>query len=219
MDILYSIITGVISGLIVAVSFWFIQLQVEKNRIRHEVSRDLSLFLGRLSDSFSQPNTYNIHSAVNMLASVASVINQIIASSPIDYWQSHIIDKNYRAIMNEIISFRNQYKTTKIAAQNLDIVLWQKIRLKNASENLISANDEADHAFFLGKVDGMSTEEIMPFLESGGPGRLEPSYEYLKRDKEIATCANKYKSEREKLKAAISNLENQLLLFQESVAS
>lgn len=204
---LSSILTGFIVGLVV----WWVQLRAEQRRTRNDAARELALFREKLRNAVEEPDILNFQTATDSIPPAARAIHSVVSNHPVDYWYSVL--KRHRAFLDEVKRFQHAHTAFGKAAQRLDVALRQVIRLHNAARGAIAVNDPYDHAYFLGRLHGMSDEEILPWIDLPSKthsSRFESSFSAAMADEEVASRVDEYQRRREELVSHIEKLETLL---------
>jgi hypothetical protein len=132
----------------------------------------------------------------------------VVSDHPVDYW--YLLLKRHRAFLDEVKRFQHAHAAFGEAAQKLDVALRRVIRFHNAAGGTIVFNDPYDHAYFLGRLHGMSSEEIMPWIDHWNVVRFESSFKAAVTDEEVTSRADEYQRRREELVSCIEKLETLL---------
>jgi hypothetical protein len=82
----YSVITGLVVGLII----WGVQLIADQRRMEATLERELSLFRERLRSILSQPDPLFIHADATGTEPVAQRVADLSAEHPIDLWEENL---------------------------------------------------------------------------------------------------------------------------------
>ena len=208
-----------LAGLILAVLTYFAGVQRTKRRLKakgihtkQEVIRDFGLFKTKLEDEIDRPSLLHIGTAARSFP-VALAIKTLISNHPIDYWYHILDDEEFKSLLDRILDFRDQYRFFKKGADAFDLCLRQEIRLYNANRGTEAINDQADHAYFLGRIHELSTDDIMPWIDlpKEASRRLEAIYKALKDSDSIKVAIQQYLRERKKLESKIQELSEVLL--------
>ena len=207
------------AGLILAVLTYFAGVQRTKRRLKakgihtkQEAIRDFGLFKTKLEDEIDRPSLLHIGTAARSFP-VALAIKTLISNHPIDYWYHILDDEEFKSLLDRILDFRDQYRFFKKGADAFDLCLRQEIRLYNANRGTEAINDQADHAYFLGRIHELSTDDIMPWIDlpKEASRRLEAIYKALKDSDSIKVAIQQYLRERKKLESKIQELSEVLL--------
>lgn len=205
---LYSgFLSSILTGLIVGLVIWCVQLRAEQRRARNDAARELALFREKLRNAVEEPDILNFQTAADSIPPAARAIHSMVSNHPVDYWYSLL--KRHRAFLDEIKGFQHAYAAFGKAAQKLDVALRRVIRLHNAARGTIAMNDPADHSYFLGRLHGMSSEQILPWIDYPikASVRFEASFTAAIADEEITSRADEYRRRREELVSRIEKLE------------
>ena len=203
-----------LAGLILAVLTYFAgvqrtkrQLKAKEIHIKQEAIRDFGLFKTKLEDEINRPSLLHIGTAAQSFP-VALAIKTLISNHPIDYWYRILNDEEFKSLLDRILDFRDQYRVFRKGADAFDLCLRQGIRLYNANRGTDAINDQTDHAYFLGRIHELSTDDIMPWIDlpREASRRLEASYEALKDADSIKAAIQQYLGERKKLESKMQEL-------------
>jgi len=196
-----------VTGLIVGLVVWWVQLKAEQRRTRNDAARELALFREKMRNAVEEPDILNFQTAGDSIPPAARATHSVVSNHPVDYWYPLL--KRHRAFLDEIKGFQHAHAAFGKAARRLDMALAQEIRLHNATRRTIAINDRDDHAFFLGRLHGMPNEQILAWIDhtSASLGRFETSFAAAMADEEVASRADEYQRCREHLVSRIEKLE------------
>lgn len=201
---LYSgIISGVVTGIIVAAVILVVQHFIDNRRNKSLNQRELELFRRKLRSAFSIEGTLVIASALGSEPHASRVITKLMELNPIETWQRISPEDSIFGLLNTFIDASTDF-TTK--AGNLDSKINHAMRVYNASQGRIAANDHAYRSYLFGRLHDLPDEQILPHIDlsASSLSGLQMAYTFLSEHEAIRPLIEDFKRSRA---ALISSME------------
>ena len=158
-----GILASLPTGLIVGFFVWWAQERVEKRRVRREYEREVALLQERIRPVLNQENPIIISTAVGSESPPVQAIIALLIDQPIELWRANLPSPNpFLDAIKELQKVHSDFITT---ARKLDFYLKQFIRAYHASKDIDSINDQERHFFCVGRIQGVSPEAIVPWID------------------------------------------------------
>ncbi len=201
--VIYSIVTGIVVGL----SVLFVQRYAEKRMARRSYARELSILKDQIREAMSGPEQFTISSASGSAPQLARHAIEVIRPWPISLWREELAD--HKALLDNIYELQVSYSQFKIVAQHLDHLLQQFSRAFNGRKNRISANDSPLRAFILGRLSGIESAALLPWLDMPSPvvpPWIEEGFTEAEQNRDIVSAHHEYAEKRQKLQTTADAL-------------
>jgi len=207
-----GIVSGLTAGIIVGIVIFLIQKWSETRQLRRTLDREISIFKEEARSHLECTDSFALHDA-EIIPDSAKSLNMSLKEKPVDLWQEHLL--NNQNLIVKLKRFQASIFKFKGAANKLDNRLWMLIRKYNSDRDAISANDPPIYIYCIGKITGMSDEEIIPFMEFGGlNGKVNPSaitcYNKITNNEEFSALSKEYIKNKYKLESMLNDLREEL---------
>ncbi len=200
-------ITGLITGIVVGYILLKYQRGVEERSTANSYARELSVILDELRTALSKDDVLSIQSVRNTVPHAASAAGAILKGLPLTLWQESL--PVHKKLVGHAIELQRALAQYDARATEADSILQRKIREFNHSRDSISANDSYYHKLAVGRLFGVSTEMLLPWLESSGPEaiqRCDQAWEVISKNDRLSDLAIELQERREVLKGLVRHL-------------
>jgi len=205
--ILYSIGTGLFVGLAV----WFVQLKVEKQRMRNGFDRELAILKERVRAIIHKEDSLNITNAKRSVPVVAQEIMDLLLNYPVDLWLEMLPKrKNFLILLKNIQQSVSEFE---ISAEKLDTILGNSIRRYNASiDRTGELNASIDISYAIGRIHNSDPDHIIPWINMplGSKEKLEERYQIVMDNPDLKESSQRYLDCREQILSWIEAIKNEL---------
>lgn len=158
-EILSSIITGVIVGLIL----WGFQLRREKILLKHHYEREISILKEKLYFVNYRGDAFGVAHVMYSQPLFVEEIIEILQDHPLDLMERYAYhNKELAALLHR---FKNKYLEVRKNAEKLEIITSDYIRHYHANKGKPLSDDEAYKVYFSGKIYDLDEEEIQVYLD------------------------------------------------------
>ena len=204
--IIYSLITGLIVGFII----WKVQVISDTRRLHADIEREIAVLILEIRLIINKPDGVIINYAIKTVPDAATALFELLATKPIELWLDKIPEQN--KFLKLLIGFQANYTNFITNAQNLDSRLRHFIRNYNASKDIYAINDHADISFFIGRIIGFDSYQIMPWIDLPPSEivRLEKSFHAATEDLTVSIYIQPFLDSRQLLVEVISKIRKKL---------
>lgn len=191
-DIVIGIITGLVTGLVVGGILFYYQSWINKNEYIQSNDHDVSIFLEEIKNTIIDLNTFSLQdlkTAPIAITTFADLANK----NPFTTWKDKT--NQNKPFVALIIDFQKSYFDFIKNVHNLDTEVRRIIRMQNSSRKLDQINDVVNYQYFIGKLYGLSDQDILPYLEFGQDKiypRIKETQNILLLDPKIELLSKKY---------------------------
>ncbi|HHV17233.1 MAG TPA: hypothetical protein GXX58_11805 [Gelria sp.] len=205
---IYSVITGLIVGLLM----WFIQVWAEARRLRHDYSREVGILKDKLRAIVDQPDVLSIDSAEQSAPPAAKEVYESLQLSLIEEWAKTLPAS--QEFTQTLQKFHESYSAFLVNARKLDYYLKQAIRNHNGGQGIITPNDKTNHAYFVGRIHYSSTDALLHWLDRSPEAydRLEETHRILIEDSEVKKSLKPYRKSLSDVTEALRSLRDFLAM-------
>ncbi len=135
-----------------------------------------------------------------------------IEALPISLWREQV--PKQRRLLDAVHQVQASHSACRASALQLDHLLGQFVRSFNVARNAISVNDPYVISYVFGSLQGLASEDILPWIGSGKtstpPDWLNNARDAAKADPEIASANEQYAQRRQELTGAVDALIQEL---------
>jgi hypothetical protein len=204
---IYSIICGIVVGIFVGAIVLRFQRGSERRAFERAYSRDLSVLLDRLRNALAQRDVVVVGDAKAAIPSSAGAALEVLKQAPLTLWREALPKQS--SILDAAIDLQKRSAEFGGIAIEVDRVLQQAVRSFNHARGAISINDGPHHSFGVGRLLGIPGEQLLPWISSFGPGRLEAydqAWEKIGGAPGVAELGAQYRAARDAVSAAAESL-------------
>lgn len=169
---IYSVICGIVAGVVVGIVVLRYQKGAERRALAQTHSRELSLKLNQLRTALAQRDVVNFESAHAAVPIPATSALQALKDAPLTFWRETLPKQS--PILDAAIELQKRCAHFSSIAAEVDHELRQQVRAFNHARDADSVNDAPYHQFGVGRLLGISGEQLLPWVSSMGPSTLEP---------------------------------------------
>jgi hypothetical protein len=208
--LLAGLTTGLVAGLVVGLVLLLTQGVAEKRRFQQDCERDLASFRERLRGALDQPDILCVtEDAARSIPRAAAVV-AAVGSQPIDLWLETL--RNRTVFLGRIKELQQSHSAFLGAASKLNLRLRQIVRHYNASRQVDDINDSFCQEFILGRIYGLSPDQLAPILglSTGAVPERETGYAQACADPAIRELVPAYGGARTRLAEAVISLQKEL---------
>jgi hypothetical protein len=204
---IYSIICGIVVGIIVGAIVLRFQSGSELRASERAFNRDLSILLDALRNALAQRDGVDIGSAKDAIPSAAGAALEVLRQAPLTLWREALPKQS--SILDAAIDLQKRSAEFVGIAIELDRVLQQAVRAFNHARGAIAANDGPYRRFGVGRLLGIPGEQLLPWISSYGPGKVETydqAWEKIGGTLGIAELGAQFRASRDAVSAAAESL-------------
>lgn len=157
---IYSIITGILVGL----AIWKIQLSRDRRLKRNENEKELLLLKKNANYilNFSH-DVLMIDDVTKCVPNAAIELTELAVKYPYELWPDDLSDDS-KIFVKKLDDIKELTLTLKYRATQLHTNLKTSIRRHNALDGMIQPNDNFVYIFFVGKLAGKADEDIKAWM-------------------------------------------------------
>lgn len=203
---LYSgVITGVVTGIIVGIVIIGFQKSVEKRQLKNVLEKELSIFKEKARLFLAKSGSYNLTDLEKAPEYVTQIL-ALIESNPLDVWNDHL--PSHRSLISKVRELQNAFFKFSLVGSHLDNKIIKFIRKYNADRELCAGNDTRIYAYYVGKLENMTDEDILAWLDlpSKVITKIKSDYSELRNDKHILQLEKEYVERKCALESAVTAL-------------
>lgn len=203
---LYSgVIAGIVTGIIVGIVILGFQKTVETRQLKNALERELSIFKEKARFFLGKSGSYNL-TDLKIAPEYVTQILDLIESNPLDVWNDNL--PFHRSLISKVRALQNAFFQFTLVGSHLDNRIVKFIRKYNADRELCAGNDTRIYAYFVGKLENMTDEDILANLElpSMVITKIKADYSELRKDDHILQLEKEYVESKRELEAAVASL-------------
>lgn len=202
-----NVIAGLITGIVVGVIILLAQRAIENRRERLKVKNEVAAKWEEILMAAGAPDTLIMGDPRNTAPPSANAISNVIRELPVPYWQEVYPNS---ASLKKLTKFNQAYRRFVTEAAQFSATLNMSVRTYNAGRGAIQANDSVIVTYYVGKLFGLSDDQIYPFLDFAAgnsiPEWVTSGFNELQQNTALNNEAAGYVDAKQKLTNAVNNI-------------
>ncbi|GEM_PF-2620067 len=204
-----NVVAGLVTGIVVGVIILLAQRAIESRRERLKVKNEIAAKWEEILTAAGEPDTLIMGDPRNTAPPSALAISNTIRELPIPYWYEVYPGS---ASLKRLADFNQAYRQFIVEAAQFSSVLNMVVRTYNASRGAIQPNDSPLVSYYVGKLFGLSDDQISPFLDFAAsnslPEWITSGFNELEQNATLKAEATGYAQAKKKLATAINRIRN-----------